>query len=130
MPSGFRNFVKDNFTPYLVTYKGESAGKFTAYYEAEINASYTRDETYKYPVYGTPYDLVEIDLKDFDEISKQIGADSDYVVLKIDVSGHKNFIFYKDTANPDSVSAYYTFEHIPKQLITIDNELTEKLQHI
>lgn len=67
MPSGFRNFVKDNFTPYLVTYKGESAGKFTAYYEAEINASYTRDETYKYPVYGTPYDLVEIDLKDFDE---------------------------------------------------------------
>ena len=77
-----------------------------------------------------PKVFVFSDLKDFDEISKQIGADSDYVVLKIDVSGHKNFIFYKDTANPDSVSAYYTFEHIPKQLITIDNELTEKLQHI
>lgn len=76
----------------------------------------------------TPKIFVLSDLADFDEISNQIGAGSDYVVLKIDLSDHKNFVFYKDTANPDSVSAYYTFEHIPKELISIDYELTKKLQ--
>lgn len=66
-PQKFKEFIKNNFTPYLVTYKGSSEGKFTAYYEAEINASYTKDETYKYPIYGVPYDLVEVNLKDFDK---------------------------------------------------------------
>lgn len=65
-PQKFKEFIEDNFKPYLVTYKGSSEGKFTAYYEAEINASYTKDETYKYPIYGRPYDLIEVNLKDFD----------------------------------------------------------------
>lgn len=68
------------------------------------------------------------DLKDFDVISNQIGANkNDFIVLKIDLSDHKNFIFYKDTANPDNISAYYTFENIPTSIISIDNELTNKL---
>ncbi len=62
----FKEFVKNNFTPYQVTYKGSSEGKFTSYYEAEINASYTKDDVYKYPVYGIPNDLIEVNLKDFD----------------------------------------------------------------
>lgn len=65
-PQNFKDFVINNFTPYLVTYKGSPLGKFTAYYEAQINASYTKDDTYKYPIYGRPYDLVEVNLKDFD----------------------------------------------------------------
>lgn len=67
LPSKFREFVKENFKPWLVTYQGEQNGKFTAYYEAEVRASYQRNDTYKYPIYGVPYDLVKINLKDFDE---------------------------------------------------------------
>ena len=66
-PQNFKDFIKSNFTPYSVIYKGSSQGKFTAYYEAELNVSYTKDEKYKYPIYGRPYDLVELNLKDFDE---------------------------------------------------------------
>ncbi len=63
----FALFVKQNFTPYLVLYKGSSEGKFTSYYESQINASYIKDDKYKYPVYGRPYDLVEVNLQDFDK---------------------------------------------------------------
>ena len=66
MPSKFKEFILDNFTPYLVTYHGEEQGKFTAYYEAQLNGSPVRDNTYKYPIYGRPYDLVEVNLHDFD----------------------------------------------------------------
>lgn len=67
MPAKFKEFVKENFKPWLVTYQGEQKGKFTAYYEAELRASNQRDETYKYPIYGVPYDLVKVNLQDFDE---------------------------------------------------------------
>ncbi len=66
-PQKFKDFIKFNFTPYLVSHKGSSQGKFTAYYEAQINASYIKDDKYKYPIYGRPYDLIELNLKDFDE---------------------------------------------------------------
>lgn len=66
MPAKFKEFVLSNFTPYLIKYHGEEQGKFTAYYEAQINGSPIRDNTYKYPVYGRPYDLVEVNLQDFD----------------------------------------------------------------
>ena len=66
LPADFKNFVKANFTPYLVKFNGSSEGKFTSYYESELKASLVKDNTYKYPVYGRPYDLVEADLKDFD----------------------------------------------------------------
>ncbi len=60
-------FFKTNFTPYLVTYNGSPVGKFTSYYEAELKASKTKHGKYQYPIYGKPNDLIEINLKDFDE---------------------------------------------------------------
>ncbi|MBR2299735.1 MAG: murein transglycosylase A [Alphaproteobacteria bacterium] len=60
-------FFKTNFTPYIVCYNGQTQGKFTSYYEAELKASKTKHGKYQYPIYGKPKDLIEINLKDFDE---------------------------------------------------------------
>ena len=62
-----KNFIEAEFIPYAVTDNGKAEGKFTSYYEAVINASYTKDNKYKYPVYGKPNDLIEINLRDFDK---------------------------------------------------------------
>lgn len=62
-----KKFMESEFIPYAVTDNGNAEGKFTSYYEAVINASYTKSDKYKYPVYGKPYDLVEINLRDFDK---------------------------------------------------------------
>lgn len=66
LPVHFKEFIKNNFSPWMVLYNNSSTGKFTAYYESELRASFTRDDIYKYPVYGRPYDLIELNLKDFD----------------------------------------------------------------
>ena len=60
-----RAFLKEHFEPYLVSFDGESEGRFTSYYEAEIRASRTKSERYKYPIYGRPSNLVSVDLQDF-----------------------------------------------------------------
>nr|QJR98168.1 murein transglycosylase [uncultured Alphaproteobacteria bacterium] len=65
--SDLRKFIESNFTPFLVLDDGNAEGKFTSYYESQINASFHKHGKYQYPVYGKPYDLVEINLKDFDE---------------------------------------------------------------
>lgn len=62
-----RHFIEHNFDPFLVLNDGNADGKFTSYYESQINASFHKHGKYKYPVYGVPSDLVEINLKDFDE---------------------------------------------------------------
>jgi len=62
-----RVFLEQNFNPFLVLNDGDADGKFTSYYESQINASFHKHGKYKYPVYGVPNDLVEINLKDFDE---------------------------------------------------------------
>lgn len=62
-----RSFIEQNFTPFLVLDDGVAEGKFTSYYESQINASFHKHGAYKYPVYGLPDDWVEINLKDFDE---------------------------------------------------------------
>lgn len=62
-----RNFIEQNFTPFLVLDDGVAEGKFTSYYESQINASFHKHGAYKYPVYGLPDDWVEINLRDFDE---------------------------------------------------------------
>lgn len=64
-PKALRAFFKRNFTPYAVFYNGSDTGQFTSYYEAELRASKTKHGEYKYPIYGRPNDLVEINLKDF-----------------------------------------------------------------
>ena len=51
-----RRFLIENFRPYLVIY-----------YEAEIKASKHKHGKYQYPIYGRPNDLLEINLRDFDE---------------------------------------------------------------
>ena len=61
-----RRFMERNFTPALVWENGNAEGKFTAYYEAQINASRQKHGSYVVPVYGRPDDLIEIRLKDFD----------------------------------------------------------------
>ena len=60
-------FIEKNFRPFLVLDDGNAEGRFTSYYESRIKASFHRHGIYQYPVYGRPYDLVEINLKDFDE---------------------------------------------------------------
>ncbi len=62
-----KSFMESEFIPYAVTDNGKAEGKFTSYYEAVINASYTKSDRYKYPVYGKPNDLIELNLRDFDK---------------------------------------------------------------
>ena len=63
----FRNFLVQHFEPYLITDNGQTEGKYTSYYEAEIKASKTKHGKYQYPIYGRPNDLIEINLHDFDQ---------------------------------------------------------------
>lgn len=63
----FKKFLQDNFVPYLVSQNGVTDGKFTSYYQAKISASTTPDDKYKYPIYGKPADLIEVNLADFGE---------------------------------------------------------------
>ena len=60
-----KKFLESEFSVYAVTDKGKAEGKFTSYYEAVIHASYHKSDKYKYPVYGKPNDLIEINLRDF-----------------------------------------------------------------
>ncbi len=63
----FRDFVEQNFEPFLVTYNGSDIGKFTAYYEPIIKVSQTQNDEYKHPIHARPLDLVEFNPKDFDD---------------------------------------------------------------
>ncbi len=62
-----RKFIEKNFQPFLVLDDGNAEGKFTSYYESQVNASLHKHGKYKYPIYGVPNDLVEINLQDFDK---------------------------------------------------------------
>lgn len=62
----YHDFFEKNFSPWLVFYNGSSLGKFTSYYESQLNASYYKSDKYSYPIYGRPNDLIEINLQDFD----------------------------------------------------------------
>jgi len=63
----FRVFLEQNFEPHLVTDNGNSEGKITSYYEAEIYASRKKHGKYQYPIYGKPDSLIEVNLQDFDK---------------------------------------------------------------
>ncbi len=62
-----KRFIESEFIPYAVLNGNNDEGKFTSYYEATINASFEKNSKYKYPIYGKPNDLVETNLKDFDD---------------------------------------------------------------
>lgn len=58
-----RKFITSEFIPYSVTAQdGNNTGMLTGYYEPYLRGSLTQDNQYKYPVYGTPNDLVVVDL--------------------------------------------------------------------
>lgn len=63
----FKQFIEENFVPYLVSYDGNPEGKFTSYYEAEIKASRRKSDQYNVPIYGRPNDLIEFNPRDFDK---------------------------------------------------------------
>lgn len=66
-PQDYKKFFEANFIPYLVKYNESAQGKFTSYYESALNASYHKSEKYRFPIYGRPNDMIEINLQDFDK---------------------------------------------------------------
>jgi len=56
-------FLTKNFTPYAIyTDEQNKEGLLTGYYEAQLHASLKKSQKYKYPLYETPNDLINIDL--------------------------------------------------------------------
>lgn len=51
-----KNFFELFFKPVLI--EGPDPALFTGYFEPELTGSRTRDETYKYPIYRKPLDIV------------------------------------------------------------------------
>ncbi len=83
-----KKFLEDKFTPYIVSAGNNPIGKFTSYYEATVHASLEKSDRYKYPIYGKPKDLVEINLRDF-------GADLPNTRLVGHVKNGKFVPYYK-----------------------------------
>jgi membrane-bound lytic murein transglycosylase A len=54
-------FFEAEFVPYRVV-PSSGAGLFTGYYEPQLRGSRTRQGPYQTPLYGTPADLVSVDL--------------------------------------------------------------------
>lgn len=52
----FKNFLEQNTTPYRVRTFTKSTGLYTGYYIPELEASLTKTERFKYPVYALPVD--------------------------------------------------------------------------
>ncbi len=60
-----RLFFEQFFTPWqLINEDGSESGTITGYYVPELAGSRVADETYKYPIYRQPDDLLTIDLAD------------------------------------------------------------------
>ena len=61
--SDAKEFLENNFTPYMIQSSDKDKESIlTGYYEPELRGSFTKSETYKYPIYGVPKDLVTVDL--------------------------------------------------------------------
>src|SRR6185295_3938473 len=65
-PELARRFFELEFVPYRVG-QDSGAGLFTGYYEPQRRGSRTRLGAYQTPLYGVPYDLVNVDLGLFRE---------------------------------------------------------------
>ena len=56
-------FIENEFTPYkIVTKDASSNGLLTGYYEAQLKGSLVKTNKYRYPIYETPTDLINVDL--------------------------------------------------------------------
>ncbi len=60
-----RAFFEDWFQPWLVTDRDQPMGLFTGYYEPLLHGSRHFGGAYTVPLYGTPDDLIEVDLGQF-----------------------------------------------------------------
>ena len=61
-----RKYIDENYHVYKSTgSNGSGEVLFTGYYEPFLEGSLLKSDTYKYPVYGTPPDLISIDLSLF-----------------------------------------------------------------
>ena len=61
--SDFRDFLVQNYNPYLVLDKNHnSVGTFTGYYQPVILGSLTKSKKFPVPIYGKPDNLERIDL--------------------------------------------------------------------
>jgi membrane-bound lytic murein transglycosylase A len=58
-----RRFFESNFTPYqLLHADGGNEGLITGYYEPQLRGSRRATSRYRFPLYGVPDDLLEVDL--------------------------------------------------------------------
>lgn len=58
-----RGFFEAEFVPYaVIAPEGSDTGLITGYYEPVLDGSRERTERYRYPIYGLPDDLVDVDL--------------------------------------------------------------------
>ena len=60
-----RALLQAHFVPFRAENRSGEPGLFTGYYEAGLTGARTRDETYRWPLYGKPPDQVSVDLKAF-----------------------------------------------------------------
>jgi len=64
-PLAVRFFFEDWFRPWRLQQEdGSGEGLLTGYYVPDLEASRARDETYRYPLYKVPDDLLVIDLRE------------------------------------------------------------------
>ena len=60
-----RAFYESWFTPYQIyNPDGSNSGLITGYYEPLLKGSRHRSERFRYPIYGAPEDLLEVDLEE------------------------------------------------------------------
>lgn len=64
-PDAARAFFEHWFAPVAVTAGRIEQGRFTGYYEPEIKGSRARTAVFRFPVYGKPDDLIQVDLGAF-----------------------------------------------------------------
>ena len=58
-----RSFLEATFVPYaVIAPEGSDTGLVTGYYEPVLDGSRMRTDRFRYPIYGVPDDLVDVDL--------------------------------------------------------------------
>ncbi len=69
--AGFsREGIEQAFQPFQISDHLRVDGLFTGYFEAHLRGSRERDETFRFPLYGRPPELVDVDLGRFRESLK------------------------------------------------------------
>src|SRR4030043_55643 len=103
-PDHLSREIRKKFRVYRATGRvGDRRVLFTGYYEPVYEGSLTPDETFKYPLYRLPDDLIRIDLSPFDEKFK-----GQSIVARIDGK---------------EILPYYSRRQIEKEGALVDKDL-------